>query len=241
MRMTSVVARLCDNHDNLLGYVFDVAGTKYSIRVQDLSEFFKNSTCVNAVLVSGKSLRGRRGFHLSTLPIKYVGKKSVVVDYKSMKSDEILYCLHMLDNSVKSLNLRSKVVVTLCGSAVIHLLGYQMRTTMDVDVLEVSDNRVLPLLKYPIHFAGGVVGLLEDYTDRIEKVPVSFNSMIVYCLSLKDLLVSKLASPKFSDIENYGLYKSVDLQKLYAEIKEKYTGISMDDALMDVRILQSLK
>lgn len=99
--------------------------------------------------------------------------------------------------------------IVLCGSSSVLLQRVSFRQTMDIDFCtRPSDNIISLVEKYWSDKrlfdlqAIGVIGLLIDYEDRLVPIDLGFKYLRVFCISKRDWIVSKLASPKLDDVLN---------------------------------------
>lgn len=137
--------------------------------------------------------------------------------------------------------------VILGGSAVPILAGCSFRATQDVDFAVYPGKEVAaavqrwPELRSIFDLnASGVMGLLEDYEDRLVTVDLPYVNLTVKRLSLMDWVVSKLTSPKLDDVLNVS---EVTLEMLQGIRKQmhKYCGVGEYRASQDLEYLISEK
>lgn len=128
--------------------------------------------------------------------------------------------------------LAEPTVITLCGSASVLLQGFGFRSTATIDFCDLPDSNVILLIEQlwrGNHFfdtkAAGIVGLFDDYEDRLVNVDIGARYLKVQCLSTRDWIVSKLASPKLDDVMNH---PGVHLEDLLwvKENFHKYCGVA---------------
>lgn len=143
-----------------------------------------------------------------------------------------------LDNT-----LAEPTTIALCGSASVLLQHFDFRKTMDVDFCRLPDSNVMLLIEQlwrGNHFfdtkAAGIVGLFDDYEDRLVNVDIGARYLKVQCLSTRDWIVSKLASPKLDDVMNH---PGVHLEDLLwvKENFHKYCGVAWIRAESELDVL----
>lgn len=129
-------------------------------------------------------------------------KKLELSSLKWYNAAKIIAELSKLDDA-----LTERTSITLCGSASVLLQDVVFRETMDIDFCTLPEPTVVKLVetlwkgKHLFDFnAVGIIGLLDDYEDRLVEVPLGFKRLRVLCLSKRDWIVSKLASPKLDDV-----------------------------------------
>lgn len=133
--------------------------------------------------------------------------------------------------------------IQLCGSASVLLQGVDFRQTMDIDFAVLPDSVVLQTIDtvwnnkhlFDVH-AAGIIGLLVDYDDRLVEVPLGLTHLQVYCLSTRDWIVSKLASPKVDDVLSRSDISLDDLLWVQEHMGD-YCGVSIDRAHRDLSML----
>jgi hypothetical protein len=119
---------------------------------------------------------------------------------------DILNCLHDLDDS-----LSLPCTLVLCGSASLLLQGIEFRGTLGIDLaqhLAVAEAMPIQAFMKKREAGGlyidmrtpGMLQCLEDIEDRYVLLDFGFKNITLYVISLFDWVVSKLDSPKTSDI-----------------------------------------
>jgi len=140
--------------------------------------------------------------------------------------------------------LQDKVDLVLCGSASVLLRQVAFRGTMDIDLCLKVPEVLMPFVGTRVGDllldgnAVGVIGLLIDCEDRLVKIPLPLNYLNVYCLSCRDWITSKLASPKLDDVLNNVEVTLEDLLWVQDNM-HNYGGISVNRALNDLQYLIS--
>lgn len=141
--------------------------------------------------------------------------------------------------------LNSHEQILLCGSCVPILAGYSFRHTSDIDFAIMPSAQIVTVIRSDIrlasHFdfqAQGVVGLLIDCEDRSVNVDLGLKYLIVRRLSIRDWIVSKLASPKLEDVLNLEGVTREDLNWVESKMVD-YGGVSWDRAMADLKYLQA--
>lgn len=143
-----------------------------------------------------------------------------------------------LDNA-----LTATATIQLCGSASVLLQGVPFRQTMDIDFAILPDSTVLQTIDtvwqnkhlFDVN-AAGIIGLLLDYDERLVEVPLCLKHLRVYCLSTRDWIVSKLASPKVDDVLTRDDISLDDLLWVQEHMGD-YCGVSIDRAHRDLSML----
>lgn len=93
--------------------------------------------------------------------------------------------------------------IILCGSASVILQGVNFRSTMDIDFAVLPSDAIIASVQDSIVFdcnAIGIIGLLVDFEDRLVQLSLGTRYLRVSCISKRDWIVSKLASPKLDDV-----------------------------------------
>ncbi len=152
---------------------------------------------------------------------------------------DIITALYKLDVS-----LLEPAVIVLGGSAVPILAGCHFRATADVDFAVYPDTYVATVVQQNPELsaifdlrAPGVMGLLNDFEERLVTVPdLPYVNLVVKRLSLMDWVVSKLTSPKLEDVLNV---KEVTLEMLLDIRKHMhdYAGVGEYRAAQDLEYL----
>lgn len=133
--------------------------------------------------------------------------------------------------------------IQLCGSASVLLQGVDFRKTMDIDFATMPGQTVLRTIEtvwpgrhlFDVN-ATGIIGLLIDYDDRLVDVDLDFSHLRVQCISKRDWIVSKLASPKVDDVLSRSDVTVEDLLWI-REHMDNYGGVSFDRAHSDLSML----
>ncbi len=150
----------------------------------------------------------------------------------------IVLALLQLDES-----LTQDTSIALCGTASVLLQQVKFRETMGIDFCSRPPAEVL--LSIESVFRGeslfdtnacGIIGLLVDYDDRLVEVKYGFKHLHVFCLSKRDWIVSKLASPKVDDVLNRTDITLEDLLWVKKHMLE-YGGVSINRAHNDLEML----
>lgn len=130
--------------------------------------------------------------------------------FNKLTREDILSKLELLDSSVSQ---HEKIV--LCGTAsrILADTFYRGTTNIDFAILPTKYTiSILQLIGSPFDLtAVGVIGLLDDYTDRLLLLDHKFEHLSVYLLSYRDWIVSKLNSNKVRDVLDSG----ASLEDLY--------------------------
>lgn len=163
------------------------------------------------------------------------------LDFGSLKrynASRLVTELSKLDSA-----LTKETTITLCGSASVLLQDTDFRETMDIDFCvnpSMDVVRLIDTLWQGKHLfdtnAAGVIGLLVDYDDRLVEVPLGFKFLKVRCLSKRDWIVSKLASPKVDDVLTRNDIDLDDLLWVQDHMYE-YGGVSDVRAASDLKML----
>lgn len=143
-----------------------------------------------------------------------------------------------LDNT-----LAEPTTIALCGSASVLLQHFDFRKAMGVDFCRLPDSNVMLLIEQlwrGNHFfdtkAAGIVGLFDDYEDRLVNVDIGARYLKVQCLSTRDWIVSKLASPKLDDVMNHPGVHLEDLLWVKEDF-HKYCGVAWIRAESELDVL----
>lgn len=139
--------------------------------------------------------------------------------------------------------LRAPATIQLCGSASVLLQGVNFRQTMDIDFAVLPDSIVLQTIDivwknkhlFDVN-AAGIIGLLIDYDERLLEIPLGLTCLEVQCLSTRDWIVSKLASPKVDDVLSRSDISLDDLLWVQEHMGD-YCGVSTDRAHRDLSML----
>ncbi len=158
---------------------------------------------------------------------------------KSLTRGKILGYLVQLDSL-----LTDDVRLELCGTASVLLRGVDFRATADIDVCNFVSGEISALaLKscgQPRLYdfgVSGVTNLFIDYDERLIPIDAGFNHLSVYCLSVRDWIVSKLASPEFEDVLDASDVTLEDLFWVRDNFSDKYGGVGNMRALQDLNWL----
>lgn len=143
--------------------------------------------------------------------------------------------------------LMEPATVVLGGSAVPILAGCTFRATQDIDFAVFPGKDVAATIQRWPELArvfdlraSGVMGLFEDYEERLVALDIPYVNLTVKRLSLTDWVVSKLTSPKLDDVLDV---KEVSLDMLLDIRKQmhKYCGVGEYRASQDLEYLISEK
>lgn len=141
---------------------------------------------------------------------------------KNMKVEDIFERLYRLDEDAEltfSDDVEFKCYIV--GGGALMIMGYALRATHDIDVLETIPKSLQELFsKYNMNCD---VKAYSDnfplgYEDRANKVDIDTVKISFYTLSLEDLVISKLCTTRYeqdkTDIESERVVKSIDWEKL---------------------------
>jgi len=139
-----------------------------------------------------------------------------------MKLEEIIERLYRLDEDAEltfSDDVEFKCYIV--GGGALMIMGYALRTTHDIDVLETIPNSLQELFaKYNMNCD---VKAYSDnfplgYEDRANRVDIDTVKITFFTLSLEDLVISKLCTTRYeqdkTDIESERVIKAIDWIKL---------------------------
>lgn len=153
-------------------------------------------------------------------------------------AQDLISTLSQLDS-----RLPEPAVIQLCGAASVLLQCADFRKTTVIDFCSRPADTVISLVqstwggKQLFDFnAIGVIGLLIDYEDRLVVVDLGLQKLTVQCISTRDWVVSKLASPKLEDVLNHPCVTLEDLLWVQ-ENMVFYGGVSVDRANNDLSYL----
>ena len=114
------------------------------------------------------------------------------------------------------------------GGAALILQDFNERSTLDIDVIEVSKGLESRLPDYSINsrVRAHSCNFHEGYMERVRKLDVGGRKIDYYAMSLEDIVISKIPSNRDTDIVDIREKSVIDnldwglLDKLAAEMKE---------------------
>lgn len=147
-----------------------------------------------------------------------------------MNVDEIRERLEMMDMEAALLfddNVDFECYIV--GGGAFILMGYAIRSTHDIDILEVVPKSLKKLFeKYDV-VNDNVIAYSDNFPDGYKERAIRImdtRKIKYYTLSLEDLVISKLCTTRgvqdLDDIENESVYKNIDwniLHKLAISLK----------------------
>lgn len=121
--------------------------------------------------------------------------------------DELIYRLKRLDEDANleldDENVYSCVIV---GGGALILLGYRVKATHDIDIINHSLPHPLQKLMEKYDMSTNVLAyndcFPDDYISRAKELNINTTKIIFYVLSLEDLVISKLAAYRDKDLRD---------------------------------------
>lgn len=154
-----------------------------------------------------------------------------------MNREELFERLYDLDRDAQlTFSNDSHFKCFIVGGSALVLMGYSVRATHDIDILEKYPAEISSLFaKYDMNTS--VVAYYDsfpsDFEDRAVKIDIQTKMVEFYSLSLEDLVISKLNTTRgeqdITDINNLGIvnFLNWELLELLANklINEKVSGV----------------
>lgn len=120
------------------------------------------------------------------------------------------------------------------GGGAMLLLNLIPRATHDIDVLRITETKLIDLMKYydmNMNVTAHIGCFPDGYSDRAEKLDLDTKIVDFYVLSIEDIVVSKLASGRDKDIEDIHhdtVIKMIDWNKLDELVELAIEGMISD-------------